>query len=214
MSWLERLEYPLLRRIVCEWESPLVDGLAAFLNDEVFGVPFFLLLFLLGMTTARGRARAPRAVVTTLLAMGLAHGVLAVLWRTMPRDRPGEHFTEEQTLRGPIQRASCGERPEMWVERAHPPKSPSFPSSHTVTAGAAAGGLTTLSPLLGAVGWVYAVLVGVARLYWGKHWPSDVAGALLLCVAATWVAWRLSPRALAALGRLRRRGGRAPGEPA
>jgi membrane-associated phospholipid phosphatase len=55
------------------------------------------------------------------------------------------------------------------------------------------------------VGWLYALLVGAGRLYWGKHWPSDIVGSFALCVAAAWLAWRLSPRVLAALGRLRRR---------
>src|SRR5688572_28283136 len=122
MGWLERQEIRALRWITCEWESPLVDTAAELVNHWVFGTCVYVILFLLVATRARGRARLPRAALTTLLALGLSHAVLFATWRLAPRARPGEHFPEDRTLRGHVQRASCGEHPDMWVERSHPPK--------------------------------------------------------------------------------------------
>jgi membrane-associated phospholipid phosphatase len=208
---LRDLELRWLRRITCDWESEVVDAVAALVNHTAFGIGTYVLLFLVAATKARGRARLPRAVVATVLGLGLARGALEATWRVFDVRRPGDLFSEEQTLRGPIERASCGEHPEMWVERSHPPGSPAFPSAHATTAGAAAAGLSAVSPALGAVAWVYAVLVGLGRLYWGKHWPSDVLGGFLYGIAGVWVAWRLAPRVLALLARtLRRRRAEAP----
>ena len=64
---------------------------------------------------------------------------------------------------------------------------------------------------MGGIAWVYAFLVGFGRLYWGKHWPTDVLGSLALSAVAGVLAWRLA-------GRwepwLRRRFGRKSSEPA
>jgi undecaprenyl-diphosphatase len=56
----------------------------------------------------------------------------------------------------------------------------SFPSDHTTFAFAVAAALTDAGPVLSPAAWVLAVLVGVARIFVGVHWPTDVlAGALL-----------------------------------
>ena len=40
--------------------------------------------------------------------------------------------------------------------------------------------------------WGYALLIGMWRLWAGKHWPSDVLGSLVLGFLISWLAWRLS----------------------
>lgn len=197
-------ELRLLHTITCELRGRFADGLADFVNDVVPGAAFFVLLFLLSAVTKRGRARFPRVVVTLLLAMGFVHGVREAIWRTMPRLRPGSTFADEQILSGPIARETCDAHPELWVERGYRPKSPSFPSSHVVTGGACAIALTYANPWLGAAAWLWAVFEGWGRLYWGKHWPSDIAGSLVLAVLLGMLAWRLAPRVLADLSRRRR----------
>ena len=196
-------ELRLVHWLSCDLRGEFADGLASFVNDLWPGVVFFVLLFLIALLTKRGRARFPRVLVTLLLSMGFVHGVREVIWRTMPRVRPGRTFTEAQVLRGPIDRETCASHPDMWVERSYPPSSPSFPSSHTITGGACAIALSFASPWLGAAGWIYAGLEGWGRLYWGKHWPSDIVGSLLLAAASGVLAWRIAPRVIA---RLRRRG--------
>jgi membrane-associated phospholipid phosphatase len=51
--------------------------------------------------------------------------------------------------------------------------------------------------------------VGLGRLYWGKHWPSDVVGSLVIGTVAAWIGWRVAPTLLRRLPF----GGRAPALP-
>jgi undecaprenyl-diphosphatase len=69
-----------------------------------------------------------------------------------------------------------------------------FPSGHTAVAFACAAALTLGSPAWGMVALVLAAVVGVARVFAGVHYPSDiVAGAILGILCAIFVRWiRLS----------------------
>ena len=212
LASLQDLELRLLHWINCEGESPLNDTIANFANDPLFGVPVFILLFLSVALTAAGRARLPRVVLTALVALALVHGVRVVAWRVAPRGRPGTLFAEAQILRGPTDRATCAEHPKMWVERGHPPREPSLPSSHVITAAAVAAALCYAAWWAGALGWLYALAVGFGRMNWGKHWPTDVLASLLLGALAGWAAWRLAPgiQAYARKRLARRAAGNAP----
>ncbi|HEY9556859.1 MAG TPA: phosphatase PAP2 family protein [Acidimicrobiales bacterium] len=68
-----------------------------------------------------------------------------------------------------------------------------FPSGHTTLAFALAA---ALHPVLdGAwrwLAWSLAVLVGVARMHVGVHWPADVVGGALLGTAIGSLAWLVS----------------------
>jgi undecaprenyl-diphosphatase len=71
-----------------------------------------------------------------------------------------------------------------------PLSSPSFPSGHVLTATVFCGffaflvytlvkpGVTRIVLLVGAI--VFAILMGLSRIYQGQHWFSDVMGAYLL----------------------------------
>lgn len=73
-----------------------------------------------------------------------------------------------------------------------------FPSDHAVVAGALAVGVLFASRQLGLVAGVLAVLVALARVYVGAHYPGDVVVGLLLggCVSfmfARFGTWSLGP---------------------
>lgn len=67
----------------------------------------------------------------------------------------------------------------------------SFPSNHAVNTAAAAAFLHVLYPRSGLVGWPIVVLVGLARVYVGAHYVTDVVGGWViggLCGAgAAWL---------------------------
>jgi undecaprenyl-diphosphatase len=217
LASLRDVELDLLRRITCDWATPLVDGLVPFVDHAGFGAAVVVLLLLVVALTRPGRRRVVLGALTLVLTMGVAHGVREAIWRVAPRTRPGSTFPEEKILRGPLETKTCGEHPDMWVERGHPPGSPAFPSSHTVTIAACAVGLTVAAPWAGALAWLYALLVGYGRLYQGKHWPTDILGSLVLTALLGWACTRLARRLLRRLEERRARAipaaGSAPGSP-
>jgi len=67
----------------------------------------------------------------------------------------------------------------------------SFPSDHSVMAGAAAVGLLLVSKRLGAVAVAAAVLMAATRVYVGAHYPHDVLVGLLFGAAVAGLGWLL-----------------------
>ncbi|MER7074039.1 phosphatase PAP2 family protein [Terrabacter sp. NPDC000476] len=81
----------------------------------------------------------------------------------------------------------------------------SFPSDHSVMAGAVAVGLLVVSRRLGALAAAAAVLMAVTRVYVGAHYPHDVVAGLALGGVVAGVGWLLVRLPLTRLaGALRR----------
>jgi undecaprenyl-diphosphatase len=103
-----------------------------------------------------------KALVMPLLVTILVAGIPVAqgLKRLLPRDRPSNLFFAQPQ--------------EQWLAN-------SFPSGHTTTAFAFATMLflTTRGTQKQWIGWlaiVWAILVGISRIYRGVHWPSDALG--------------------------------------
>ncbi|ONI85840.1 hypothetical protein ALI144C_12035 [Actinosynnema sp. ALI-1.44] len=85
----------------------------------------------------------------------------------------------------------------------------SFPSNHATIAGAAAVGLILVHRVLGVVAVVLAVLVAVARVVEGVHYPHDVLVGLLLGAGVALVAGPLARVMTPVVARMRARSGGA-----
>ncbi len=67
----------------------------------------------------------------------------------------------------------------------------SFPSDHSVMAGAVAVGLLLVSRRLGLIATAAAVLIAFARVYVAAHYPWDVVAGLALGGAVAYASWLL-----------------------
>jgi undecaprenyl-diphosphatase len=130
-------------------------------NDLVFLIaPLLLLLWFWPVSTAnqaQNQRVAALAFLSTCLALALGMLISHLHYEARP-------FVSDRSTRLLISHA---------VDNA-------FPSDHATVAFAVAGTVVWFKRrpgvwLLGA-----ATLIGVARIYVGVHWPSDVAGAALL----------------------------------
>jgi len=79
---------------------------------------------------------------------------------------------------------------------AHPPDA-SFPSDHLTVAGVL---IVALWPVLGRTRWFLiglSIVIGLARLFVGVHYPTDILGGFVLGAAWGLLALRLAPRVAA-----------------
>jgi membrane-associated phospholipid phosphatase len=77
-----------------------------------------------------------------------------------------------------------------------------MPSLHFATSLMAARLLSETGPVAGAVGWAYAATLGLALVYLGEHYATDLVGGALLAETVRRLAPRLAPGVLAAAARL------------
>ncbi len=156
------------------WAHPFMKAYA------LYGVGLFAVLVLAAWWFARYRPDAPRAVAAsiwaaagTLIAVGVNQPIVSAVHRPRP-------FV---TLSGV----------EVLVARSH---DYSFPSDHTVTAGAATAGLWIIARYGGRilrataiVATILALFLAFARVYVGVHYPGDVLGGLVIGAAVAVIGW-------------------------
>ena len=131
------------------------------------GLTLLALLLVSGWLIGRRRANAPRVTATAFL-VGIG-AVLALLLNqaigaAVARPRPCHALTHVEVL-------------------LHCATDSSFPSDHAMIAGAFAAGLLLLNRWLGLLALLFALLLAFARVYVGVHYPSDVAGGLIIGAA-------------------------------
>ena len=148
------------------------------------GLTLLALLLVAGWLIGRRRANAPRVTATAFL-VGIG-AVLALLLNqaigpAAARTRPCHALTHVEVL-------------------LHCATDSSFPSDHAMIAGAFAAGLLLLNRRLALL---FALLLAFARVYVGVHYPSDVAGGLIIGAAVgTLVVLILRPPTTTAATRL------------
>lgn len=135
--------------------SPAADDIATFLTDPLVTGGAIALV------AAGANSRAYQAAATGMAAEVVGIGLAEGLKDLTNRPRP---YVVDPTLRTP-----AGKEPDS-----------SFPSGHTTVAFAGATVLAFDEPRLAPIGYAFAVLVGLSRIYEGVHYPTDVlAGAAL-----------------------------------
>lgn len=82
---------------------------------------------------------------------------------------------------------------------AHRSSDFSFPSDHTVMAGAVAAGLFLASPLLGSIALLFALLLAFSRVYIGAHYPQDVLAGLIVGALVVFIGYALLRKPLLAV---------------
>lgn len=75
----------------------------------------------------------------------------------------------------------------------------SFPSDHSVMAGAVAMGVVAVNRRLGIITWVLAALMAITRVYVGAHFLGDVIAGLAFGALVSAVGWLIIRRPLVAL---------------
>ncbi len=168
------------------WAHPFMTACA------VYGVGLFAVLVLAAWWYARYRPDAPRAVAASVWAAAgtvIAVGVNQLIVSAVHRPRP---FVAMPGV-------------EVLVSRSH---DFSFPSDHTITAGAATAGLWIIAHYggkaarrLAITGTVLALFLAFARVYVGAHYPGDVVAGLVIGAPITTIGWFAVNRALTYLAR-------------
>jgi undecaprenyl-diphosphatase len=158
------------------WLQPAVVAYAD------YGVLLFAALLLGGWWLARRRASVPAmaaalwAPAGMLLALGINQPVAALVGEPRP-----------EVL-----------YPHILVLAQHG-ADPSFPSDRAVMAGSVSAGLFLVGRRLGAGATLAAVLMAVARVYVGAHFPQDVLAGLLLGAVVALGGFRLASGVLTRL---------------
>jgi undecaprenyl-diphosphatase len=144
--------------------SDLADAIAKFVaRDLIFvAIPLMLALwFVPGRDRAMNQRLAVLACGGVLIALAL--GVL--LGQLYYQDRP---FVVDPSTRLLIDHGADN----------------GFPSDHAIVVFALSGAFLVRRRLLGGLLFGAAVILGVARVYIGVHWPSDILAASVLGVLA------------------------------
>jgi undecaprenyl-diphosphatase len=79
------------------------------------------------------------------------------------------------------------ERPEPMHERPH---NTSFPSQHASGAAAVALLVARRHPRWAWAAWALALVIGLSRVYLGRHYPTDVLSGFLLGAISSWLVLR------------------------
>lgn len=197
LSWIERFDRSVLHWVNCDLHAPWLQDVLFFIQRRQVGIPLVVLLAL-GIGFFRGRRLALRVLVTCALTFVVGWQLAEFMWDTIQRDRPPRVL--ETVLRTPAEQATCGAHPESVSPRKYVSSRPGFPSQHATHSMGFAVVLLLAVRWIGAVAVFYALLVSIARLMVGTHWPTDVMAGMTIGALIAWGVWSLVPRLFGLVG--------------
>jgi len=161
------MDYLLLRQInglVGRW--PILDQFGIFCADWlIFVIPIIIIL---AYCFSPKRKQISLIILQVICALGLVYLMNYLLGQIWPRPRPFVTNHEIYQLT------------EMFVS----PTEQSFPSDHTAISFIMAGVVLFSWRKLGVVLLILSALVGLARIFVGVHWPSDILAGIIVAAIA------------------------------
>ncbi|KLU62575.1 undecaprenyl-diphosphatase BcrC [Peptococcaceae bacterium CEB3] len=154
---------------------PLLDGVMAFVAQ--YALELYVVLFLAAwffLPRQEGKQRH------ALFIMGLS-GILALLFNVVIA-----HFWFRPRPFATLARGT-------FTKLIPHPADASFPSDHVSGSfGFAVGSFGKTARWIQVSFTLLAVLVGIARVYTGVHWPTDVLGGAVVGALGSFIMWRFS----------------------
>jgi undecaprenyl-diphosphatase len=164
---LTSIDYSLFQFLnqIVAWRVPIINLLISFF--AVYAIVVFWGALGLWWFIGKNRAEIRQRLILAIFAFVVGRLILTELVRFfLPRSRPFETHQVYNLIS---------------QERGG-----SFPSGHTVTIVAVGASLYFYNKKLGLGSLILALLVGVARVTAGVHYPLDVIGALAVGIAGAW----------------------------
>lgn len=173
IQWFEAVDKNLFTLIHSDGALPAIDGLMKGLRNAVVWIPLYA--FILFWVIRNGKKYVWQFILLSLVTFAITDYTSAsILKPALSRVRPCHDPELQDIIRGLI---GCGGRF-------------SFPSSHASNHfGLAAFWFYSIYLIKGNKWywlWVWALLIGYAQIYVGKHYPLDIiAGAMFGYVVGT-----------------------------
>ena len=154
------IDHNLFYTINVQWSNPFFDWIMPLLRNKYFWIPLYI--FIISFVAFNFKDKLVWFLLCSLITISLADTISSkIIKKQVKRERPCQVFTDSHTL------IRCG-------------SGYSFTSSHA-TNHFAVGTFFLLffAPLMGVKKyffWLWALIIGVAQIYVGVHFPLDIFG--------------------------------------